>query len=76
MVVGGCCGTTPDHIEHIVESIKNYKPREIPDIEPATRLSGLEALKIKPEKGSPFIMVGERTNVTGSPKFANNPFFM
>jgi len=69
-MVGGCCGTTPDHIKHIVESIKDLKPRKIPKIEPATRLSGLEALTIVSEKGSPFIMIGERTNVTGSPRFA------
>jgi len=69
-IVGGCCGTTPEHINHIADSIKNCKPREIPEIEPATRLSGLEALNIRSEKGSPFIMVGERTNVTGSPRFA------
>ena len=69
-IVGGCCGTTPDHIKHIVDSIKGLEPRKIPVIEPATRLSGLEALTIVSEKGSPFIMVGERTNVTGSPRFA------
>ncbi len=68
-MVGGCCGTTPDHIKHIVDSIKGLEPRKIPVIEPATRLSGLEALTIVSEKGSPFIMVGERTNVTGSPRF-------
>lgn len=69
-VVGGCCGTTPEHIGCIVESIKNLKPRQIPKVEPATRISGLETLTIKPGKDSPFIMIGERTNVTGSMKFA------
>ncbi len=69
-MVGGCCGTTPDHIGEIVKTIKDHPPRKIPDIEPATRLSGLEPLTIKNEKDSPFIMVGERTNVTGSPRFA------
>ncbi len=69
-MVGGCCGTTPDHIKSIVDCIKDLKPRKIPELEPATRLSGLEALTIKAEKGTPFIMVGERTNVTGSPRFA------
>ncbi|MGH7885628.1 MAG: methionine synthase, partial [Thermodesulfobacteriota bacterium] len=69
-IVGGCCGTTPEHIKEIVGKIKNYPPRKIPKIEPATRLSGLEPLIIKNEKDSPFIMVGERTNVTGSPLFA------
>ncbi|NIT14442.1 MAG: dihydropteroate synthase, partial [Candidatus Dadabacteria bacterium] len=69
-IVGGCCGTTPDHIKAIAEKAKDYKPRKIPRISSATRISGLEALTIESQKGSPFIMVGERTNVTGSPKFA------
>lgn len=69
-IVGGCCGTTPDHIGVIAKKVKNYKPRQVPRIEQATRLSGLEALSIGSEKESPFIMVGERTNVTGSPRFA------
>ena len=68
-IVGGCCGTTPDHIKAIVEKAGKFPPREIPDIEPAMRLSGLEPLNIVGEK-APFIMVGERTNVTGSPRFA------
>ncbi len=67
-IVGGCCGTTPDHIKAIVESVGHYPPRRVPEIPPATRLSGLEALNIG--EGAPFVMVGERTNVTGSPKFA------
>ncbi len=68
-IVGGCCGTTPDHIRLISERLKGIPPRKIPKIPSATRLSGLEPLKI--ESGfAPFIMVGERTNVTGSPKFA------
>ncbi|MEM7009132.1 MAG: methionine synthase [Thermodesulfobacteriota bacterium] len=67
-VVGGCCGTTPDHIRALVYKVNDISPRAIPKIEPATRLSGLEALNIGEE--SPFIMVGERTNVTGSPRFA------
>ncbi len=69
-MVGGCCGTTPDHIKSVVDEIKYLEPRKIPEILPATRLSGLEALTIQPGKDSPFIMVGERTNVTGSPRFA------
>ncbi|MEW6143818.1 MAG: methionine synthase [Thermodesulfobacteriota bacterium] len=67
-IVGGCCGTTPDHIRAIVEKAGKYPPRKIPVIPQATRLSGLEALDIG--EGAPFIMVGERTNVTGSPRFA------
>ena len=67
-VVGGCCGTTPDHIRAIAEVVRDLPPRVAPEIEPHLRLSGLEPLTITPE--SNFIMVGERTNVTGSPKFA------
>lgn len=67
-IVGGCCGTTPDHIGALVNKSKNITPRVIPTVTQATRLSGLEALNIGQD--SPFIMVGERTNVTGSPRFA------
>ncbi|MGI9535406.1 MAG: methionine synthase, partial [Thermodesulfobacteriota bacterium] len=59
-----------EHINQIVENIKNFKPRIIPENDTATHLSGLEALTISSKEGSPFIMVGERTNVTGSPRFA------
>lgn len=67
-IVGGCCGTTPDHIKAIAETVKSLKPREIPETEPYLRLSGLEPLVIRPE--SNFVNIGERTNVTGSKKFA------
>ncbi|MDP4191492.1 MAG: methionine synthase [Bacteroidota bacterium] len=67
-IVGGCCGTTPDHIKAIADTVKNLKPREIPKTEPYLRLSGLEPLVIRPE--SNFVNIGERTNVTGSKKFA------
>lgn len=66
-IVGGCCGTTPDHIRHIAEHAKKHKPRAIPKIEPYLRLSGLEAVTYRPD--SNFLNVGERTNVTGSKKF-------
>jgi 5-methyltetrahydrofolate--homocysteine methyltransferase len=67
-VVGGCCGTTPDHIRAIGAAVKGRAPR-IPAAPPAfTRLSGLEALTIRPDTN--FVNVGERTNVTGSPRFA------
>lgn len=66
-IVGGCCGTTPDHIRHIAEHAARHKPREIPVIEPYLRLSGLEAVTYRPD--SNFMNVGERTNVTGSKKF-------
>lgn len=69
-IVGGCCGTTPPHIEAISRRLKNSKPRNPSQIEPRTRLSGLESLNLKSEGERPFIMVGERTNVTGSPKFS------
>lgn len=67
-IAGGCCGTTPDHIRAIVAAVGDCKPHVPPQVEPYTRLSGLEALAIRPD--SNFIMIGERTNVTGSPKFA------
>ena len=66
-LVGGCCGTTPDHIKAIANAVKDIQPRIIPDIAPLTKLSGLEPVTIRPE--SNFINVGERTNVTGSARF-------
>ncbi len=69
-LVGGCCGTTPAHIQKVVEVLTPIAPRKIITLENKTRLSGLEALNIDHEKTRPFIMVGERTNVTGSPAFA------
>src|SRR5882757_6371062 len=67
-IVGGCCGTTPEHIKCIAEKAAKYPPRRIPEIELHLRLSGLEAVTITPE--SIFVNVGERTNITGSPKFS------
>ncbi len=67
-IVGGCCGTTPDHIRAIAEAVEGRAPRPIPTPERRTRLSGLEPLTIGP--GSLFVNVGERTNVTGSRRFA------
>jgi 5-methyltetrahydrofolate--homocysteine methyltransferase len=66
--VGGCCGTTPDHIRAIAEAVQGLPPRQRPELEPKLRLSGLEPLTIGPD--SIFANVGERTNVTGSRKFA------
>ena len=66
-LVGGCCGTTPEHIKSIAEAVRNIKPRSIPKIKKHTMLSGLEPLIIRPE--SNFINIGERTNVTGSSIF-------
>ena len=67
-VVGGCCGTTPDHIRAIARAIETSKPRTPPPPDHTTRFSGLETFSITPE--SNFTMIGERTNVTGSAKFA------
>ncbi|MFB9225133.1 methionine synthase [Paracoccus cavernae] len=66
-IVGGCCGSTPDHIRAIAEAVAKYPPRAVPEIEPLLRLSGLEPFVKTPE--IPFVNVGERTNVTGSAKF-------
>ncbi|MCI5105753.1 MAG: methionine synthase, partial [Pseudomonadales bacterium] len=67
-IVGGCCGTTPEHIAAIRDAVAEHKPRKIPDIKPACRLSGLEAFSI--DEDSLFVNVGERTNITGSARFA------
>src|SRR5439155_10297209 len=67
-IVGGCCGTTPQHIEAIAHAVRDLKPRVPPRPEPCTRLSGLEALTLRPDLS--FVNIAERTNVTGSPKFA------
>ncbi len=67
-IVGGCCGTTPDHIRAIVKAVAPCAPRKVPKVQPRCRLSGLEALNIGPD--SLFVNVGERTNVTGSARFA------
>jgi 5-methyltetrahydrofolate--homocysteine methyltransferase len=66
-IVGGCCGTTPDHLTAIAEAVSGYPPREIPEIPRNLRLSGLEPCNIGPD--SLFVNVGERTNVTGSARF-------
>ncbi len=66
-IVGGCCGTTPDHIRRIAELAKNTTPRKKPEADTLMHLSGLEPVTLRPE--SNFMNVGERTNVTGSKKF-------
>ena len=68
-MVGGCCGTGPDHIAAIAKSLKPIKPRTPKKKIEGTRLSGLEPFNLT-EARAPFVMIGERTNVTGSPKFA------
>ncbi|HUP46579.1 MAG TPA: homocysteine S-methyltransferase family protein, partial [Thermoanaerobaculia bacterium] len=95
-VVGGCCGTTPDHIQAIAAAVRDLPPRVPPQVEPYLRLSGFEPLTVRTRvipsredgegspaseeiprsardgaaRGADFIMIGERSNVTGSPKFA------
>ncbi len=68
-IVGGCCGTTPDHIAAIGRVVEGVDPRELPATKPAMRLSGLEPLNITED--SLFVNVGERTNITGSARFRN-----
>lgn len=67
-IVGGCCGTTPEHIRAISEAIKDIPPRKLPNIEKETVYCGLEAFRANKENN--FINIGERTNVAGSAKFA------
>jgi len=81
-IVGGCCGTTPDHIRVLANAVRDYPPRVVSNRAADSRsaqngetqrpaalqLSGLEPLKITPEMG--FVVIGERTNITGSPKFS------
>ena len=66
-IVGGCCGTTPDHIAAIADAVTAHKPRHLPEVERVCRLSGLEPLAFDEVTG--FVNVGERTNVAGSPRF-------
>src|SRR3954466_2336528 len=66
-IVGGCCGTTPDHVRAIVEKVDGVPPRQVPARAPVTRFSGLETFAIYAE--SNFVMIGERTNITGSARF-------
>lgn len=70
-ILGGCCGTTPQHIAKIVDQLRGQKPRpRSAGIKPGMRLSGLEPFNFTWDQVRSFVMVGERTNVTGSPKFA------
>lgn len=66
-LIGGCCGTTPEHIRQMAEAVEGVTPRQLPDLPVSCRLSGLEPLTISKE--SLFVNVGERTNVTGSARF-------
>ena len=66
-IVGGCCGTTPAHVRAIVDTARDQVPRRVASSEPRPRFSGMDPFEIRPETG--FVMVGERTNVTGSARF-------
>ncbi|ROT32188.1 methionine synthase [Micromonospora sp. HM5-17] len=66
-IVGGCCGTTPEHIAQIAAAVAGQRPRPVPVPPARTRFSGLEPFTIGPDTG--FVMIGERTNVTGSARF-------
>ncbi|KUJ84655.1 methionine synthase [Microbulbifer flavimaris] len=66
-ILGGCCGTTPEHIDAIARAVADVSPRKTPDIKPALRLSGLEPFVA--DENSLFVNVGERCNVTGSARF-------
>lgn len=66
-MLGGCCGSTPEHLKAVIEAVENLPPRNLPKLEAACRLSGLEAFNITAK--SLFVNVGERTNITGSARF-------
>jgi 5-methyltetrahydrofolate--homocysteine methyltransferase len=66
-IVGGCCGTTPEHVRQIVAAVDGVAPRTVPERHGATRYSGLEPLELRPD--SNFTVIGERTNITGSARF-------
>ncbi len=67
-MMGGCCGTTPEHVSQFAEVAARHKPRTIPEPKPYLQLSGLEPLVVRPETS--FVNIGERTNVAGSRRFA------
>jgi 5-methyltetrahydrofolate--homocysteine methyltransferase len=67
-IVGGCCGTTPPHIAAVAKAMRSVTPRRLPAVDRRPRFSGLEPLVVNESTG--FLMIGERTNITGSPKFA------
>ena len=66
-IIGGCCGTTPEHVAQLVAAVAGMPPRSVPEVPSATRLAGLEPLTI--DEQSLFVNVGERTNITGSARF-------
>jgi 5-methyltetrahydrofolate--homocysteine methyltransferase len=68
-IVGGCCGTTPEHVRQIAAAVQGVPPRKVPERKPAARFSGLEPLELRDEGAGTFTMIGERTNITGSARF-------
>src|SRR5437764_1102687 len=68
-IVGGCCGTTPEHVRQIVAAVEGLAPRAVPEPRGATRFSGMEPFELREDSVSNFTLVGERTNVTGSARF-------
>ena len=74
-VVGGCCGTTPDHIRAVVETLKNLPPRKLPESRSALRVSGLEPFEMSGER-APFLNVGERCNIAGSARFKKSAMLL
>src|SRR5580765_3515740 len=68
-IVGGCCGTTPEHVRQISAAVEGVAPRTIPEPPRVTRFSGMEPFELRHDAGSNFTLVGERTNVTGSARF-------
>jgi len=67
-IVGGCCGTIPEHVRKVFRLVKDYSPRQVPEKKYDLKIAGLEAISITPDKN--FVNIGERTNVAGSKKFA------
>jgi 5-methyltetrahydrofolate--homocysteine methyltransferase len=68
-IVGGCCGTTPEHVRQIAAAVEGVEPRSVPARRPATQFSGLEPFELRDDSSSNFTMIGERTNITGSARF-------
>src|SRR3954469_2619556 len=69
IIVGGCCGTTPEHVRQIVAAVDGVAPRAVPESRHVTRFSGMEPFELREDSSSNFTLVGERTNVTGSARF-------
>jgi 5-methyltetrahydrofolate--homocysteine methyltransferase len=68
-IVGGCCGTTPEHVRQIAAAVDGVAPRAVPERRPVAHFSGLEPLELRSDSSSNFTLIGERTNITGSARF-------